>query len=569
MAGIRTENKIYEVGIYCRLSKDDMLQGDSESIKTQKAMLTQYAKEHGFLIVEVYVDDGWSGLNFQRPDFNRMLDDIEAGKIDVVITKDLSRLGRDHLKVGHFTEIYFPMKNVRYIAVNDGVDTANKNNDIAALKNVMNEFYSRDNSRKIRSSIRARAKAGLYRTSFNPIGYRKSPDNHNKLIVDGETAWIVKRIFELANAGMGAHKIAKTFREEQVPCPSWWLHSRGERDYSQRFENPANKYEWSHTVIRNIIANPLYLGHTVMCKTESIFKVGTFKKVPKADQIRVENTHEPLVSQELFDGANAKILSRRRDTTDNFVSPFSGLVKCGTCGKALGLRYWGKDRHHIYVCTTYAHDTKACSDHRIYYEDLYNAVLADIQYHARLAYEDRDKAVALAMKMNAKADGNKGKSNESKLKQAKKRYDEVTRLFDRLYEDSLSGRISNDNFTRLIDKYQTEQEQLLGQIQNLENALQEVKDSQTNAVQWAALMADYVGIRELTAENLNLLVERIEVFDRTETDGEAEQVIRICYRFGGYIGERRFKAKVLRNTGGWERRRRKERKDDGKISFVS
>lgn len=560
---------ILRTALYCRLSKDDMLQGDSESIKTQKAMLTQYAKEHGFLIVEVYVDDGWSGLNFQRPDFNRMLDDIEAGKIDVVITKDLSRLGRDHLKVGHFTEIYFPMKNVRYIAVNDGVDTANKNNDIAALKNVMNEFYSRDNSRKIRSSIRARAKAGLYRTSFNPIGYRKSPDNHNKLIVDGETAWIVKRIFELANAGMGAHKIAKTFREEQVPCPSWWLHSRGERDYSQRFENPANKYEWSHTVIRNIIANPLYLGHTVMCKTESIFKVGTFKKVPKADQIRVENTHEPLVSQELFDGANAKILSRRRDTTDNFVSPFSGLVKCGTCGKALGLRYWGKDRHHIYVCTTYAHDTKACSDHRIYYEDLYNAVLADIQYHVRLAYEDRDKAVALAMKMNAKADGNKGKSNESKLKQAKKRYDEVTRLFDRLYEDSLSGRISNDNFTRLIDKYQTEQEQLLGQIQNLENALQEVKDSQTNAVQWAALMADYVGIRELTAENLNLLVERIEVFDRTETDGEAEQVIRICYRFGGYIGERRFKAKVLRNTGGWERRRRKERKDDGKISFVS
>ena len=259
---------ILRTALYCRLSKDDMLQGDSESIKTQKAMLTQYAKEHGFLIVEVYVDDGWSGLNFQRPDFNRMLDDIEAGKIDVVITKDLSRLGRDHLKVGHFTEIYFPMKNVRYIAVNDGVDTANKNNDIAALKNVMNEFYSRDNSRKIRSSIRARAKAGLYRTSFNPIGYRKSPDNHNKLIVDGETAWIVKRIFELANAGMGAHKIAKTFREEQVPCPSWWLHSRGERDYSQRFENPANKYEWSHTVIRNIIANPLYLGHTVMCKTE-------------------------------------------------------------------------------------------------------------------------------------------------------------------------------------------------------------------------------------------------------------------------------------------------------------
>lgn len=560
---------VLRTALYCRLSKDDMMQGDSESIKTQKAMLSQYAKEHGFMVVEVYVDDGWSGLNFERPDFTRMLDDIEAGKIDVVITKDLSRLGRDHLKVGHFTEIYFPMKNVRYIAVNDGVDTANKNNDIAALKNVINEFYSRDNSRKIRSSIRARAKAGLYRCSYAPLGYRKAPDNHNKLIVDGETAWIVQRIFELTVAGLGAHKIAKQFRAEQIPAPSWWQHSRGEKDYSKRFANPENKYEWSHTVIRNIIGNPVYLGHTIMCKYESVFKVGVMKKVPEAEQIRVENTHEPLVTQEIFDTANEKVLSRRRDTTDDFVSPFAGLVKCGTCGKALGLRYWTKSRHRIYVCTTYAHDTKACSDHRIYYEDLYNAVLADIQYHARLAYEDREKAVALAVRMNDKADGNRGKTNENRLKQARKRYDEVTRMFDRLYEDSLSGRISNDNFTRLIDKYQSEQEQLLGQIDALERALQAVKDNQRNAVQWADLMAGYAGIQELTAENLNLLVERIEVFDRTETDGETEQVIRICYRFGGYIGDYRFRAKVLKNKGGRKRCPLEERKDDGKISFVS
>ena len=503
------------------------------------------------------MDDGWSGLNFDRPDFNRMLDDIEAGKIDVVITKDLSRLGRDHLKVGHFTEIYFPMKNVRYIAVNDCVDTANKNNDIAALKNVMNEFYSRDNSRKIRSSIRARAKAGLYRSSFNPIGYRKAPDNHNKLLVDEETAWIVRRIFEYANAGMGPNKIVTLFREEKVPCPSWWLHQRGEKRYGKRFENPENKYKWSHTVIRNIISNPLYLGHLVMCKTETVFKVGKFKKVPEAEWIRVDNTHEPLVSQEVFDGANAKILSRRRDTTNNFVSIFSGLVKCGTCGKALGLRYWTQGRHRIYVCTTYARNTKECTDHRIFYDDLYAAVLADIQYHAQLAFEDRDKAVALAVSMNAKAEGSKGKSNEGKLKQARKRYDEVTRMFDRLYEDSLSGRISNDNFTRLVDKYQAEQAQLLEQIDALERALQEVRDTRQNAVQWADMMAKYVGIQELTAENLNLLVERIEVFDRAATDNGVEQTIRICYRFGGYIGERCFKAKVLKHPS-----RRKGAKDE-------
>lgn len=211
---------ILRTALYCRLSKDDdMAQGDSESIKTQKAMLTQYAKEHGFMVVEIYVDDGWSGLNFDRPDFNRMLDDIEAGRIDVVITKDLSRLGRDHLKVGHFTEIYFPMKNVRYIAVNDCVDTANRNNDIAALKNVMNEFYSRDNSRKIRSSIRARAKAVLYRCSYAPFGYRKAPDNHNRLIIDEETAPIVKRIFELAGAGMGRTKSQSSFGRNRQPPP--------------------------------------------------------------------------------------------------------------------------------------------------------------------------------------------------------------------------------------------------------------------------------------------------------------------------------------------------------------
>lgn len=560
---------ILRTAIYCRLSKDDMLQGDSESIKTQKAMLTQYAKEHGFFVVEVYVDDGWSGLNFDRPDFNRMLDDIEAGKIDVVITKDLSRLGRDHLKVGHFTEIYFPMKNVRYIAVNDMVDTSNKNNDIAALKNVMNEFYSRDNSRKIRSSIRARAKAGLYRTSFNPIGYRKSLDNHNKLVVDEETAWIVKRIFELAVEGYGAHKIATLFRKEQVPCPSWWLHSRGEKDYSKRFEKPENRYVWSHTVIQNIIKNPLYLGHTIMCKTETVFKVGVTKKTAEADRVRVDNTHEPLVTQEIFDLANQKIISRKREDTSGNVSIFAGLIKCGTCGKAMSQRYWGKDKHRIFVCTTYAENTKACTDHRIFYEDLYKAVLEDIQYHASLAYEDRDKAVALAVKMNARADGSRGKSNESKLKQARKRYDEVTKLFDRLYEDSLSGRISNENFTRLIEKYQSEQEQLLGQIEALEHVFQEVRDNQANAVQWADLMASYAGIQKLNAENLNLLVERIEVFNRTETDGVAEQVIKVCYRFGGYIGERTFKAKILKHPCRKQSCPMKKGKDNEKISLVS
>lgn len=540
---------ILRTGLYCRLSKDDPKvsaeQKDSESIKTQVTMLTQYAKEHGFVVVEIYKDDGYSGLNFDRPDFNRMLDDIEAGKLDVVITKDLSRLGRDHLQVGHFTEIYFPMKNIRYIAINDTVDTANKCNDIGALKNVMNEFYSRDNSRKIRSAIRARSKAGLYRTSFNPIGYRKEADNHNHLIIDEETAPIVRRIFQLACDGSGAHRICKIFREEQVPCPSWWLYSRGEKDYSKRFENPSNKFEWTHTVVQNIIKNPLYLGHTVMCKTEVLFKVGISKRNSADEQIRVDDTHEPLVSQEVFDTANAKILSRKREDTSGNTSIFSGLVKCGTCGKAMSQRYWTKKRHKIFVCNTYAENTKACNDHRIFYDDLYAAVLADIQRNAAVAYADRDTAIILAEKMFAKEAGSKSKSNEGRLKQAQKRYDEVTKLFDRLYEDSLSGRISNDNFTRLIGKYQSEQERLQAEMDELQSSLSLVKENKENAFKWAELMAAFAGIQELTAENLNRLVDRIEVFERTGSGENTTQNIKVYYRFGGYIAENCFAAKVL------------------------
>ena len=379
---------------------------------------------------------------------------------------------------------------------------------------------------------------------------------------------IVRRIFDLCAAGKGPNQIARILTQEQVLNPTnQYYQATGAACTNLDTTRP---YTWSGRTVAKILENKVYIGHTlIMKKTTLSYKNKKQIQKPESEQILVENTHEPLVTQEVFDGANEKILSRRRDTTDNFVSPFAGLVKCGTCGKALGLRFWGREKHRIYTCTTYAHDTKACTDHRIFYEDLYKAVLADIQYHARLAYEDREKAVALAVKMNARADGSKGKNNADRLKAAKKRYEEVTRLFDRLYEDSVSGRISHENFNRLMDKYQTEQEQLLGQIQALETAMQDVKDNQQNAVRWAELMAQYVGIQELTAENLNLLVERIEVYDRTETNAGAEQMIKICYRFGGYIGERVFSAKVLKHPCRKNACPLKERKGYGKISLVS
>ena len=544
-------------GIYARLSKDDDAQGDSESIKTQKAMLSQYAAEQGFLVVETYVDDGYSGLNFDRPDFQRMISDIEDGKIDIVITKDLSRLGRDHLKVGFYTEIYFPTKRIRYIAVNDGVDTQNSNNDIAALKNVMNEFYSRDNSRKIRSSIKARAKAGLYRTAFNPLGYRKSPDNKGKLIVDEETAPIIRNIFELAVSGWGAHRIKKHFEETQVPAPSWFHHQRGEKDYSERFENPENKYIWSHTVISNIIKNRLYLGHTVMCKSETLFKVGVTIRNPKEKYIVVENTHEPLVAQDVFDLANQKITSRKRADNRGNISIFSGLIKCAACGKAMCQRLYPKSRkYRVFICGTYSErGAGKCSEHRIFYDDLYTAVLSDIRACAQIAFADRDAAIAYVTKLKGKTDTKQGQAAAAKLKTFEKRLADINRLVEKLYEDRIAGSITESNFGRLLAKYQAEQAENEQQAAALQEILKEKSETEAGVVSWVEAISRYTDIQELTAEILNELVARIDVHDRRMEDGVWRQAADIHYRFVGLIGETDYATKVLPSGAQqqWER----------------
>ena len=310
-----------------------MAQGDSESIKTQKTMLTQYAKEHGFMVVEIYVDDGWSGLNFERPDFNRMLDDIEAGKIDVVITKDLSRLGRDHLKVGHFTEIYFPMKNVRYIALNDGVDTARKNDEmIVILKNVMNDLYARDTSAKIRAVKRSSFQAGKYVGCYAPIGYLKSPDDKHILIPDPATAPLVRRIFDMRCQGLSYRKIATTLNEEKVSTP---------RDLYYLQKGMVNPRQdggyWQAQTVKAILRNEVYIGHTVQNKTGNIsYKVHKQVGKPEAEWIRVEGTHEPLISMEVWELVRTIEQQNARSRTQANGEP-SFTATCGTRSGRTGL----------------------------------------------------------------------------------------------------------------------------------------------------------------------------------------------------------------------------------------
>lgn len=543
MARAATDNR--RAGLYCRLSKDDEGTGESASIQTQKAMLAQYAAEHGLAVIDTYADDGYSGLDFERPGFQRMVADIEEGRIDCVVTKDLSRLGRDHLKVGFYTEIFFPSKKVRYIAVNDGVDSASGGGgeDFSALKSVINEFYSRDVSRKVRTSIRARAKQGLYRCSFAPLGYKKDEADHNHLVPDDETAWIVRRVFELAAAGWGRMRILKELEREQVPCPAWFMHQRGAKDYGDKFADPQERCHWHPATVTSILKNPVYVGTTVGCKTEKLFKVGLQVKTDEGKRVVVEGTHEALISREVFELANARIAERRRRCKDGEPTIFSGLVKCAECGKQMSKRYYPKSKKYlVYVCGTYAYRGVAeCSAHQVFYDDLYRAVLEDIRALAEAALADRAVVVERLRRMKGLAVRKEKAGGASRIAAAEKRLSEVERAFDRLYEDRLSGAVSEGNYSRLSAKYQSEQAELEAELAVLRSTAAETHREADGIERFADLVGRFVGLEELTAEVLNELVERIDVHERQEAEGGGyRQQIDICYRFIGRIGDTDF-----------------------------
>ena len=313
--------------------------------------------------------------------------------------------------------------------------------------------------------------------------------------------------------------------------------------------------------IRKIISNPLYIGNTVMCKTETVFKAGVCKKNAEKDQVKVDGTHEALISREDFVRANDMIKDRRKADCSGNTSIFSGLIKCADCGKAMSQRYWTKTGHlKIFVCGTYAANTKACTDHRIFYDDLYEAVLADVREMAALAFADKDEAIRKAMDSFYASNSGEAGLTEQKLKKARKRYNDVTQLFDRLYEDALEGRISPMNQDRLMQKYQAEQEQLLVQIEQMEETLRNHKDAEMNAIRWAEEMARLIDLEELDAELVNRIISRIEVSNRKETDGEVRQTIKIIYRFGGFTSDYTFSAWYYVHPIGeaWHRARGKE-----------
>ena len=374
----------YHAALYCRLSKDDDQSGESVSISTQRAILEDYCREQRYAIHKVYIDDGYSGTNFNRPGFQELLDDVERGTVNLVITKDLSRLGRDYIMTGYYSEIYFPSKGVRYIAVADTFDSLKHDNDIAPFKNILNDMYASDISRKIKNSKRQRAKNGLQRLAQPPYGYRTNPVAPSRLIIDPEPAEVVRLIFSLTLEGMGQIAIAKELAVRKIVAPSVYKHRQGDTRFSGYGPvTDGDPYRWSSATIGSILRNPVYTGDLILLKTEVVnHKTGQTATVPVDGRVVIPNAHEPIISREIFNQA-AKIRAEHRcPARMGRENLFRGLLFCDCCGHPLTLsRKKLKDREvDIYLCTHHNRCPDECpKTHIIYHEVLYPYVLDQIR----------------------------------------------------------------------------------------------------------------------------------------------------------------------------------------------
>ena len=531
---------IYNTALYLRLSRDDELQGESGSIQTQRMMLRQYAAEHGLTVVDEYIDDGWSGTNFERPSFQRMIDDIEDGKINCVVTKDLSRLGRNYILTGQYTEIYFPSKGVRYIAINDNVDTINGESELAPFLNILNEMHARQTSKKVKAAMHTRFANGAHYGAYAPLGYVKDPDKKGHLLIDPETRWIVEKIFDLAVHGRGAASITRILVEEKVPTPGWLNYERYGTFANIYAGAPAEKaYAWTIAQVKSILKEETYIGHSVHNKQSNIsFKNKKKVRKPQEEWYRVENTHEAIISEEAFQKVQELIASRRRRQKNGTTQIFSGLVKCADCGWSLayGVNSQNKNPYAHYHCSKYGQGLRQCSMHYIRYDVLYAYVLARLQYWSVLVQKDEDKLLKRLLNASDRERNSEKKKQAAELKKAEKRKAEVDGLFAKVYEDWSAGRITEYNFNMLSEKYQNEQKELETKIRQLHETMEAAVQTAADAEKWIALMKQYVNPVELTAELLNTLIEKITVHEAVKgEDGSREQEVEIYYRFIGKI----------------------------------
>lgn len=539
--------KIYNTALYLRLSKDDGTDNESSSIQTQKEMLTRYCRENGFIIADYYIDDGYSGKNFERPSFKRMISDIEDGKINCVITKDLSRLGRNHIETSLYIEMYFPEHGVRYIALTDNVDTdSGAAMDITPFKNLLNDMYIQDISRKIKSAIITRQKQGKFIGTKAPYGYQKDPADRNHLIVDERYAPVVRRIYAMARDGMGIQQIKKALRAEKIPRPAVAAAENFDH-FEKYFPTKESEYAWSMGSVREILQNPVYKGAIRGQKRPKIsFRSEKRKSRGDAETFVVEGMHEPIIDPEEWELVRRLVTSRKRTISPN-VKPynniFSGLIKCADCGYAMSTarihQTWRDEDINLnyeYYCNSYRTEGKAaCTSHRIRASELHRVVLEDIKRLASEALNDDKGMLENIAQSLGNTEENEIRRAEKDIKKAQKRLNELDKLFAKLYEDNVNGDISDRNYKQLSATYEREQAELENKIGELNAQLRASSQNDENATNFVDLIKEYSDITELTQALLNTLIDRIEIHEPKEIDAEYVQLIDIYYKFVGMI----------------------------------
>ena len=491
---------IYNVGIYVRLSRDDGTDKESESIQNQKAFLMQYVIKSGFNLVDVYIDDGWSGTNFERPEFQRLLKDIENGKINCVVTKDLSRLGRDYIMTGHYLERYFPLHNIRYIAVNDGIDTFedNTNNDMTPFKAVFNDMYAKDISKKIRTALITKKENGIYAGSLPPYGYKIDPNQKGHLIIDCNTASVVERIFYLFLNGKTKLGIANLLSFEKIPTPS----QEKNINLNQRF-----KGVWNEVMIGQILTNPIYAGHLAQGKYKKInYKLKTKITLPKEDWIIIPNTHEPIISQEVFDMVQRIINTKSYSKKEAKPHLLSGFLRCGDCK---GPMTYTTNAGIVYiVCRTWRSHAKLklCTSHSIREDFVNNKVISILREQIKM-HVIKDKVVNKAMK---DVDNN---HVEKQLETYSNRIDEINNIISNLYMDKVKGIVSETDFLNMSNQLNEERINLTNQITELKHEKEQMEESDGNKKYIENQLEKLLQLEEPERNIILQLVNKVEIYN--------------------------------------------------------
>ena len=499
----------YSCALYCRLSNEDELQDESRSITNQKELLERYAKENNLNIYDIYVDDGYSGTSFERPDFQRMIRDIEYKKVNMVIVKDSSRLGRDYIGFGEYIDKYFQKNKVRVISILDNYDLEIDNGvaDTLPIKAVMNDYYAKDTSKKVRSTKLKNAKQGLFMGRYAPFGYDKSKEDKHKLVINEEQAKVVRKIFDLALEGNSPLQISYILINDKTPTPS-------------QIMNMQRKTEiWQPQVIRRILRNEMYIGNMEQCKKKKInYKLKKIIDTPKADWIIVEDTHEPIIEKEKFYAVQEMLKSKEKTRTKSLDLLLRGLIVCKECGKKMGTTVDARGNHNRYLrCSSYvtAPRQRICTPHIMNYKKLEDAVLNEIQEICK-QYLDKNKLKQIVDIENQEMD----KQNQIKKEKSatEKSIEVLTMQIDKLYEDKLNGLLNNEDFKRLYDKKVKERELKQRHLKELEDV-----KLQKRTVDYEKVMSDFLKKENITSYMLTTLIEKIEIDENKQ--------VTIYYKF--------------------------------------